>query len=187
MLNPDLQDCQMKLPWVTSVDVCVLNHPLRMWGRILWHSKKCLATNLIINCFRRCLNRAADPVFFLDANAHTFVPPFSWGGLRVQEFGLKRMKMWNISALQRVNCGLHWQPLRFLCLLQADSGNLGVVCHAMVGMRPPSEVLKSVWAFCHMGIPLPICAQFAKRTLQFLKTAKWFHSLASLPAKSSSR
>lgn len=127
MLNPDLQHCQTKLPWVTSVNVYYLDHLL--WGRhislvscVTWKSawpKSCskpdasterweLSSSLVQACAILCL-------LFLEEGS---------------ERGSLGWNVWRCGSLQHCKgwtCGLHWQPLRPLCLLQVNTRNLGVV------------------------------------------------------------
>lgn len=187
MLNPGLQHCQIKLPWVTTVNVYLLNDPLSAHENIslvFCATWKRAGQRWLQKTFSRVLGTV------LSSGAHVcpFVPPLCWGGLRLWEFGLEREVVDHFSTAKGevVACtespwdpcaSCRWTPktwVQFSC----NHGCKNPVCcvHICVGMlsdgNPTIEYSHSLLKWC--------CSFWRQLSV-------WSHRAASLPATSSFR
>lgn len=126
MLNLDLHHCQINLPWVPSVNVYLLNYPVRMWGRIssiFCYLKMCLAKELVKAwCFKRCFNRLVGTVLFPGANVCLLFPGEGSG---CGSLGWNASGCGSLPNCKGWTCGLHsWDPG---ASWQADTRNLCVI------------------------------------------------------------
>lgn len=186
MLNPDLQHCQTKLPWVTSVDAYLLNHPLlgcediSLVLCVTWKSA-CPKSWWKPDASKDVSTERWELSFSLVQNMHSFAPPLSWRGLGVQEFGLKRMKVWKWTCGHCTDnpwdaCASCRQTLEtsvwFLCNRGCKTPFWRAqVCVGMLWDGNPAAV--------HRHSLLKWCCSFWRQL------SVWSRRLDSLPAKSS--
>lgn len=152
MLYPGLQHCQIKLPWVTTVNVYLLNDPLSACENI---SLVFCATwkRAGQRWLQKTFSRVLGTVLSSGAHVYPFVPSLSWGGLRLLEFGLEHVKLWITSALQKVNLWLALTALETPVPLAGEHLKPGCGSHAIMDVRTLPGALISAWACCQMGIP----------------------------------